>query len=135
MVGRMYGYEYQKTDHGIKADVGTIQVEIQFYSPEIVRVVKYPQGKGGAKESISVVKTPEHPSVTVRNEDNGVLLESDSLNVRLDLQTGKITFADRRGNRLLEEKDYGTQFTPVEYGEDKTFLDRKSTRLNSSHLA
>ena len=61
MAGRMYGNEYQQTDHGIKADVGTIQVEIQFYSPEIVRVVKYPQGKGGMKESLAVVKTPNTP--------------------------------------------------------------------------
>jgi alpha-glucosidase (family GH31 glycosyl hydrolase) len=36
--------EYQKTDLGIKANSQSMTIEIQFFSPTIVRVVKYPEG-------------------------------------------------------------------------------------------
>ena len=50
---------WQKTNLGAKVDVNATQVEIQFFSPSIARVQKWPQGKTFSKESLSVVKTPQ----------------------------------------------------------------------------
>lgn len=36
---------YQRTGLGLKAIFDTIEVEIQFYSPSIVRILKSPEGK------------------------------------------------------------------------------------------
>ena len=54
-----YGQSYSRTDLGIKLTVDTIGIEIQFFSPSIVRVLKWPEGKTFVKESLSVVKTPQ----------------------------------------------------------------------------
>ncbi len=36
---------FQKTDLGIKTDVNSIRIEIQFYSPSIVRILKITPGE------------------------------------------------------------------------------------------
>ncbi|HOO84577.1 MAG TPA: hypothetical protein PLS94_08445, partial [Prolixibacteraceae bacterium] len=48
---------WQKTNSGAKAEVNETQIEIRFFSPEIVQVKKWPNGKSFNKESLSVVKT------------------------------------------------------------------------------
>ncbi len=37
--------DYQKTAYGIKAAAGGVDVEVQFFTPSVVRVVKSPQGE------------------------------------------------------------------------------------------
>ena len=46
-----YGQSYSRTDLGIKSAVDSIAIEIQFYSPSVVRVLKWPEGKTFTKES------------------------------------------------------------------------------------
>ena len=87
LTGIAYGKEYQKTRNGLKADIDDIQVEIQFYSQGIVRILKYPQGEVVDKKSFSVIKTPENIPFSVEEDRGAVLLKSDSLKVKLDLQT------------------------------------------------
>jgi alpha-D-xyloside xylohydrolase len=50
---------YQQNGYGIKTKTNSTEVEIQFFSPSLVRIVKYPEGKTFIKHSLSVVKTPE----------------------------------------------------------------------------
>jgi alpha-D-xyloside xylohydrolase len=50
---------YTKTEHGIKTDVGSTVTEIQFYSPEIVRIIKSEKGFDFRKTSLSVKKSCE----------------------------------------------------------------------------
>ena len=57
IVGR--AQNWQKTNTGAKAEVAATQIEIQFFSPAIVRVLKWPAGTAFNKESLSVVKTPQ----------------------------------------------------------------------------
>lgn len=130
IAGMTYGQEYQKTDNGFKADVCDIQVEIQLYSPSTVRVLKYPKGKTVDKKSYSVVATPKPLPFSVQEEQGNILLKSDSLSVKLNLQTGKVSYTDLRGKQLLAEKDWGIQFTPVEYDGEKTYLVRQAFRLD-----
>ena len=54
---------YQKTDLGIKTVINSIGIEIQFYGPLTVRVIKWPDGKAFIKKSLSVIKTPQKTSV------------------------------------------------------------------------
>jgi alpha-D-xyloside xylohydrolase len=50
---------YQKTNLGIKTKINSTDVEIQFYGPSTVRVLKSPVGKPFTKESLTVVKKPQ----------------------------------------------------------------------------
>ena len=57
---------YQKNSTGIKATVASENIEIQFYSPSIVRIVKYPIGHSFNKQSLSVIATPQKTAFSSR---------------------------------------------------------------------
>jgi len=107
------GQAVQQTGAGIKATVNDIDIEIKFYNPDIIRVIKSPKGSVYKKESLSVIKVPDDVPLSIDQQDAAVTVKSDAVAVKLDLQTGKISFANRNGNLLLNEKDFGIQFTPV----------------------
>lgn len=132
IAGLSFGQSYEQTANGIKATAGGQQLEMQFYSPSIARVFKYPMGERPEKKSYAVVKTPEQGlTVTVKPmRHNLLIVQSDSLSVVVNTRTGRIKFADARGKILLAEKDWGTQFTPVEYGDNKTMQVRQAFRLD-----
>ena len=45
--------DYQRTDYGIKATVDAVDVEVQFFTPSMVRVVKSPHGESFRKRWVS----------------------------------------------------------------------------------
>lgn len=122
---------YQKTSFGLKATVQSIDVDIQFFSPSIIRVVKTPAGKGFIKESLSVVKKPASTKVVVAQKDDVVTLKSDLLNVNLDLKSGKVSFATRGGAPLLNEKEAGAEFVDFDDAGSKTYSVNQSFVLDT----
>lgn len=112
---------YQKTVLGLKAVVNATVVEIQFYSPEIVRVVKYPEGRSFEKKSLSVVKTTETTNFSVDKKDSNVSMKSKSIEVILNLNDGSISFKKTDGKSLLNEKKSGTTFTDFVDAGAKTY--------------
>jgi alpha-D-xyloside xylohydrolase len=79
---------YQKTDLGIKSNINSIDVEIQFYGPSTVRVLKWPEGKTFTKESLSVIKTPQRTAYSIKQQGDELSLKSESLMVVLNLKNG-----------------------------------------------
>ncbi len=119
--GTALGREYQRTETGVKTSLQSMNVEIRFYSPSIVRVIKYPDHTELSKESFSVVKSPENTPL-----DYAVRLKSSTLAVELDLETGKVSYSDLQGTALFTEKDHGTEFTPFDDGGNPTFSVRQA---------
>lgn len=103
---------YQKTDLGIKAMINSTAIEIQYYSPSTVRVVKSPDGRPFTKESLSVIKKPQKTAFNVKQQGDLVNLKTSTLNVALNLKTGHIIYSTVNGELLLKEKQAGVQFTP-----------------------
>jgi alpha-D-xyloside xylohydrolase len=106
-----YGQSYNRTDLGIKSAVDTIGIEIQFYGPSTVRVIKWPQGRAYVKESLSVVKIPQKTVFGIKQKGNDLILNSENLQVSLNLKSGKISFLTSKSGLLLSEKEAGTRFT------------------------
>lgn len=104
---------YERTAHGVKTRLQGLNVEVAFYSPEIVRVVKYPMTLPALhKKSYSVIKEPEQVSMKTTDEGNNLVrMESEKLIVHLNTETGKVTYTSKAGKSLFTEKEYGTQFT------------------------
>ncbi len=112
----------QKTGMGIKTKTGDIEIEIQFLSPSIVRVIKWPQGQTYAKESLSVNMTPLKTAFTVSEKSGDhVSLKSDQMTVQVDLKNGNISFSARDGRVMLREKPQGTVFTPYNDAGNPTY--------------
>ncbi len=105
---------YDRTNFGVKTTIDSTEVEIQFYSPEIVRIVKSKPGFKWDKESLSVIKEPEKVDISVLEQEQQLMVSSDQLQVTLDLVNGVLSYARADGSPLLHEKSDGTSFTPVE---------------------
>jgi alpha-D-xyloside xylohydrolase len=116
-----YGQSYSRTDLGIKSSVGTTGIEIQFYSPSIVRVLKWPEGKSFSKESLSVIMTPQKTDLDVRQKGNELIVRSKNLIVSLNLRSGKISFMTPVSGLLLGETDAGAGFTDFIDAGTKTY--------------
>ncbi|NMB50689.1 MAG: DUF4968 domain-containing protein, partial [Bacteroidales bacterium] len=66
-----------KTDLGIKTEVDSIGIEIQFYSPSIVRVLKWPVGGTYSKESLSVIKIPQKTTFDCRMKGDKLSIQNE----------------------------------------------------------
>lgn len=111
-----------------------MDVNVEFYSPSIVRVYKAPLGQTREKNSLAVIKTPERVNVTTAEKDGYVCLSSDSLTVKIDPSTGGIVFYDNRGRKMLADKDYGTQFTDFNDAGTPSFNVRQAFLLDEDEV-
>lgn len=92
--------------NGISTEVQGQKVTVEFYAPEIVRVVKQPAGAAKLeKESFSVIMTPQKKLHVSRNDDGQrIELKSSAIAVSVDKQSGQLTFTNATGAVLLKEK-------------------------------
>ncbi len=116
-----YAQTYQKTDYGISSNVNSVNVEIQFYDPSTVRIIKSPEEVKYVKESLSVIDTPHQTSLSIKQKGDELTLKSSMLQVRLDLKSGKISFSNLKGNILLNEKEKGASFVNFDDAGTKTY--------------
>lgn len=130
----VFAQGYQQTESGVKITSQGMDVEVTFYSPSIVRVLKYPTGKYPDKQSLSVTMQPKALSVNTLFTDGVVSLTSTHLTVQLNLETGKVFFKDLLGNLLFTEKDYGTQFTEINYPSGKRYIVRQAFLLEPDEV-
>ncbi|MDP3443214.1 MAG: DUF4968 domain-containing protein, partial [Ignavibacteria bacterium] len=112
---------YQKTDLGVKSVINSIEIEIQFYNPLTVRIQKSPEGKTYFKRSLSVMETPLKTEINIKQKAGDLYLQSESIQVILNLENGKISFSTFRGNSLLNEKENGVVFTDFDDAGVKTY--------------
>lgn len=111
-----WAQEFQKTTSGIKTTISGKQtdIEIQWFGPNTLRVLKTPQGKSVKKESLSVIAQPQNSGIKIITPGNGcIVMKSQTLTVILNPQTGIITYAKPNGDALLIEQENVKAFTPV----------------------
>jgi alpha-D-xyloside xylohydrolase len=122
---------YQKTDLGLKTVINNVGVEIQFYSPSIVRVLKSPQGRTFTKESLSVTIKPQTIKLAFIQQGDVVSLKSDRLKVDVNLESGKISYSVSAGELLFSEKESGATFTDFNDAGVKTYTVSQSFLLDN----
>lgn len=93
-------------------------VKIEFYTPEIVRVLKQPEGSADAtRESMVVIAKPENVKVKTETKDGVTTYRTGSLVVKVDNDADRVSFFTPDGRKLLSEGKHG--FTPITKGIDK----------------
>jgi len=122
--------EYSRTATGVKSTIAGTAVEIQFYSPSLVRVVKYPAGKSYSKKSLSVIKSPDRQNIGIKKSGKMLTLSNKSMEVLLNLETGKISFKKPDGTPLLNEKAAG--FKDFDDAGNKTYSPSQSFVLDKN---
>jgi alpha-D-xyloside xylohydrolase len=121
----------QKTDLGIKATINSTAIEIQYYNPSTVRILKSPDGRTFTKESLSVIKQPQKTAFNVKQQGDLVNVRTATLNVALNLKTGDINYSTVNGELLLKEKQNGVQFTPFNDAGNNTLTVQQSFVLDN----
>jgi alpha-D-xyloside xylohydrolase len=126
-----YAQTVQKTDLGIKVTINSTAIEIQYFGPSTVRVLKSPDGRLFTKESLSVIKKPQKAVFDVKQQGDLVNLRTPALNVTINLKTGDINYSTVNGELLLKEKPGGVQFTPFNDAGNNTLTVQQSFVLGN----
>lgn len=91
----------------VTRQIGDVKVSIQFYSPSIVRIVKYPASDAcPQKKSYSVIMKREAVRVTGNESDGCLTLASSQMRVALDLKTGRVNYSTAEGKPLMQESRF-----------------------------
>ena len=130
--GLLMAQTVSQTAQGVRLKVPgeNFSCEVQFYTPSIVRVVKYPQAMPETK-SLAVILAPQDTKVKTHESADAVTLKSSEITVTLDKRTGALSFADKEGNALLKEQG-APLFQLIESGVDKgDYRVRQAFRLDA----
>ncbi len=96
---------FQKTPFGIKATIEDIDIEVQFFDQNTVRITKAPGSGKYTKESLSVIAKPKQTELKVVHKGTVLQIKSSRLAIKIDLKTGIISFSTANGKALLTEKN------------------------------
>ena len=119
----VHAQEIKRTSEGITNFIQTqgLTEEVRFYSSDIVRVVKYPSRECPTKKNYAVVKTPEQINIVYAENDKEISMKTENMEVIMVKESGKLTFKDNKGNLLVQEKEYGTNFIPRKDGKSDSY--------------
>lgn len=112
----VWSQKYQKTENGIKTSINdkNIDVEVQWFTPNSLRILKTPLGKTVEKKSLSVIAKPNKSGVRIATSDNSrIVMKSPVLTVTLNTENGIMTYAKTDGTILLKENENSKPFTPM----------------------
>ncbi|MBR5051728.1 MAG: DUF5110 domain-containing protein [Bacteroidaceae bacterium] len=96
-------------------EVGKTKIQIEFFTPSIVRVFKTPVGTDYQKQSLVVIAQPEDLQVSSTSSS----VSSKELTIRVNPITGALTFFTAKGKVLLREKDCETSKAKQTFTLDK----------------
>ena len=130
MVTCVWSQNFQKTDMGVKSTINSVEVEIQFFNPSTVRVLKSPEGKSFKKESLSVIEIPKKISINVEQKGDDILLTSERLKVKLNLLNANVCFFSASDKPLLIEKENSASFKNFDDAGDQTYSVNQSFVLD-----
>lgn len=125
------GAVYSVNDQGIEAMIDSTLIEVQYLSPDIVRVLKSRMGHDYEKVSLSVIKELENVEFEIAKEEGRLTLSSGSLDVILNLQNGSVSFNKTDGARLLAESDHGSVFSTKMDANKPSFSVKQNFKLDS----
>jgi alpha-D-xyloside xylohydrolase len=120
---------YLKTNIGIKTSIKNTDYEIQFFSPSIVRVIKWPEKSCFNKESLSVIEQPQRTDIDVSLNSKNLILKSNLLLVTLNMDNGTVSFETIAGQPLLNEKEAGSEFNEFNDAGNQTYSVSQSFAL------
>lgn len=120
----VWSQKYQETENGIKTSINDkkIDVEVQWFTPNSLRILKTPLGKTVEKKSLSVIAKPNKSGVKIATSDNSrIVMKSPVLTVTLNTENGIITYAKTDGTVLLKENENSKPFTPMKDADRDTY--------------
>ena len=118
-LGFIFSFNSSAQPNSLNIKTRGMDINVTFFTPDIVRVQKYPAGEKPDKESLAVIKTPENLKCEFKSEGSEKIISSDNIKVSINTSTGAINFYTPSGDLLLT--DYYTSFTPEKHGQIESY--------------
>ncbi len=110
----------QRIRNGVRLNAGKLNVKVQFYADDSVRVVRWLRGGTSQKSSLVVIET-NLPDLNIQFQDAAgtIRLQSAKLSVQLSKSDGTIQYLTGDKRILLQEQGWAT-ITPVRMKYEKS---------------
>ena len=125
-----YYAQVKTIKNGIELSTPKLNLKVQFYDENIVRIVKWSHNGTADKLSLSVIKNP-FPKLGIKTEDTDdeILLSSSKLLLKIEKENGNIEYLTPDKNTILKEKG-SPFFKPVVYFSDSGFTVQQDFQLS-----
>src|SRR5215469_10471217 len=98
---------------GAQFTIETGTLRVQFWSPEIVRVTYAATAEQPRLNSLSVIASPEAPRWKWQQNNHAFTLATARLKVRINKETGAVSFLSPAEGLLLQERVDGRKIEPA----------------------
>jgi alpha-D-xyloside xylohydrolase len=109
-----YAQTVNRTGNGISVKTNSGLIEIQFFSPTIVHVLKFPLAKIEKPKSLSVITQPASTNFSVKQDGQLLTITTKALKVKLDINDGQLTYYSIAGKLLMAEKAKGSHLSTTD---------------------
>jgi alpha-D-xyloside xylohydrolase len=120
--------DLKQIKNGMELKTRDLNVKVQFYTSDIVRITKWAHTGNSKKLSLSVIKSPDNVKMKTENNNDAVLISSPRITIKVLKENGNVEFFNPNGNTILKEKDKPL-FSPVVYFADSGFTIKQSFQL------
>lgn len=127
----VWGQTVSRTEYGIQVEDGKNCVELEVFTPYIIRVKKYPLGIKPIKHSFAVIMQPKVANFKCKEKDGQVWLSTSCLKVLVDMKQNQVAFTDKSGRELLKEKPLSSNFIPFNDAGTSTYNVSQSFLLDT----
>jgi alpha-D-xyloside xylohydrolase len=124
-------HDYEIKDQIVLIKTSTVDFNIEVFSPEIIRIVKFPSGVIKSKVSLSVIKALEKTKFKVYESNGIITVRTSSLKICLNIDDGVIVFNDVNEHQLLSEAETPAMFVPTLDVDKKTFAVKQNFKLSN----
>jgi len=120
----------QRIQNGVQLNTAALNVKVQFYAGDIIRVIKWLPGGTSEKSSLVVIQT-NVPALNIQFSENAdmVTLASEKVTVQLSKSSGAIQYLTAGGQPILKEQG-APVITPAPIAHDeKAFSVQQNFKL------
>ncbi|MBN1926794.1 MAG: DUF4968 domain-containing protein, partial [Prolixibacteraceae bacterium] len=115
--------------NGVILKFDNLNIKAQFYTDNIVRVVKWTPDGTDEKKSLSVIQNSIPVlDISVEETPEEVVMKSEALTLKIDKKTGNIDYLDPEKSTILKEIGK-PMFQPVDYDSDSGFTVQQNFEL------
>ncbi|MGA9295406.1 MAG: hypothetical protein WBV81_22640, partial [Ignavibacteriaceae bacterium] len=123
--------QVKSVKNGVELSTSVLNLRVQFYDDNIIRILKWNKEGTPDKVSLSVIKD-SFPvlNIKVKQEDGLVILSSKNLTLKIAENDGSINYINSNGEVILKEND-AASFSPAIYSSDSGFSIEQRFKLTA----
>lgn len=111
---------FTKTNSGVSVKAGSLAIELQVFSPSVIRIIKSPGGIPD-QQSLSVIARPAKASFTIKQDHDKLTLSTSKIATTVNLKSGALSYYTLSGKLLMAEPAGAAKFEPGNDEGDKAY--------------